>query len=298
MQFSSADKTIRIPVRSEKDKLYCLYGGSVPALKDGAIGELIVLESAITDRYFVDLLQEETSTEMFAAQTSLFAQVKMSGKLAPEVIKKAKYIPTPLSESGAAGWFVEIILLDPLFLILRGTKPGELKDCQVKVPAIDGAVDSEADARSINHAYTQISQLFETQRRSHTGNVFDKVFFLDGAGQIVPLDNRRKQLEADAEYSLIMMLQPWWINMDNDYLGPIWAFSAQENDNLIVYEIDSESTIRAEHQFFTPITVERWLHSNGYLPFRRATTHANMKPPGPPYRKPTGVAVYLPWKLP
>lgn len=56
-------------------------------------------------------------------------------------------------------------------LHLKGDKEPSLEDCKCRIPVLN------ADARSLNHAYTLLSTAFETHRISHSGNVFTHVFF-------------------------------------------------------------------------------------------------------------------------
>jgi hypothetical protein len=67
--------------------------------------------------------------------------------------------------------FVELVLLQALRLVRKPRKRSRLEDCPGTIPAIS------LEARSVNHAYSLISEAYEGWRRSHTGNVFREVFF-------------------------------------------------------------------------------------------------------------------------
>ena len=41
---------------------------------------------------------------------------------------------------------------------------------------------------SLNHAYTKLSEIFETWRISHTGNIYDCVLYQERNGRWYPLD--------------------------------------------------------------------------------------------------------------
>jgi hypothetical protein len=80
----------------------------------------------------------------------------------------------------------EIILEEPLELTFRGTKKPVLKDCRCTLPSL------KAKARSLNEAYTKLSEKYEPHRRGHGGNVFQKVFYLPpGQHNWQPLDELR-----------------------------------------------------------------------------------------------------------
>lgn len=80
----------------------------------------------------------------------------------------------------------EIILEKPLRLTFRGTKKPVLEDCRCKLPSLKITV------RSLNEAYTKLSEKYEPHRRGHGGNVFQKVFYLPpGQHNWQPLDELR-----------------------------------------------------------------------------------------------------------
>ena len=66
---------------------------------------------------------------------------------------------------------VEIELIDDLKIKERGTKFPRLEFCNVKTTKLD------INAKSLNEIYSKISLIYENHRMSHTGNVFDKIYF-------------------------------------------------------------------------------------------------------------------------
>ena len=92
----------------------------------------------------------------------------------------------------AGGDFAEIILKEPLSMVLRGTKKSMLCSCKCQLPFLN------IEAESINHVYTLLSTHFEKSRRSHSGNVFQKIYYSNQNGWY-PLDHLRKQCEAEEE---------------------------------------------------------------------------------------------------
>jgi hypothetical protein len=61
-------------------------------------------------------------------------------------------------------WLVEVRLLQDLYLRIRGDQEGRLEYCQCFIPAFG------KEAISLNHAFFQISQAYETRRKSHSGS--------------------------------------------------------------------------------------------------------------------------------
>ena len=50
-------KTVQIPVRLVEGKLRFFYGGPIPSISDGAIGELVVPEYAVKNEYKLNLIR-------------------------------------------------------------------------------------------------------------------------------------------------------------------------------------------------------------------------------------------------
>ena len=52
--FDSLNKTVSIPIRYANGKIEYFYGGKLPKLKDGVIGELILPAYAVEDKKFLE----------------------------------------------------------------------------------------------------------------------------------------------------------------------------------------------------------------------------------------------------
>lgn len=86
--------------------------------------------------------------------------------------------------------FVEIELLSPLKLLMKGNEPQQLLPCECHAPYLNQ--DGYEFKQSLNHVCTQISESFELGRMSHTVNVFKKVFYVDREiNQLRPLQYLR-----------------------------------------------------------------------------------------------------------
>jgi hypothetical protein len=157
--------TVKVPIKVIENRLEFLYGGTLPSLKDGSEGYLVVPRSSIKDETLLMLLEEEEIVEILPVTTIL--KISISSKGCPQHLKEWV---NPLSTYSKEK-VVDLSLQTPLYLKLQGTKEAFLLDCKCYIPAFDDI------ATSINHAYTLISTEFEPHRKSHTGNVFDKVFY-------------------------------------------------------------------------------------------------------------------------
>ena len=61
----------------------------------------------------------------------------------------------------------------------------------------------EKTAISLNHAFTMLSQKFESHRISNTGNVYDRFFYKESNGHWFPLDDLRRGAQSQTERALI-----------------------------------------------------------------------------------------------
>jgi hypothetical protein len=79
-----------------------------------------------------------------------------------------------------------------LWLVTEGAEAIGLASTAVRLPC---AISTEPVA-SLNHAYTKLSETFETWRISHTGNIYTRVLYQERTGIWYPLDVlRNKALE-------------------------------------------------------------------------------------------------------
>lgn len=189
MRNYSAEKTVVIPIRINENRMEYFYGGPLPAFKNGTIGDLIVPIDSVLELDKFQKIQIETTRTILEKNCRLLVNVQ------PDSLADARLF-RPKERSllkGLEGEFVEIVLKDNLKLKLRGTKKAKLMPCACYVPALN------EKANSINHAYSIVSVAFEKSRRSHTGNVFHKVFYWSKEKEWRPLDDLRDKCEAEME---------------------------------------------------------------------------------------------------
>lgn len=67
-------------------------------------------------------------------------------------------------------WLIEVHLEQDLSIRIRGDQEARLEKCKCVIPAL------RREASSVNHAFTLVSEAYETQRLSHTGNVFERAY--------------------------------------------------------------------------------------------------------------------------
>jgi len=149
-----------MPVKVANGKLVYFYATPIPELEDGAIGEVILPEWAVINMHALLLWQAEQAITLFEANTTLLLGMRDSS-IPLHILEEVKDFP------GSEGHkLIPILLLEPLRLLLRGTKKAVLRGGKCRIPVREGA------ARSINHAYTLASTYYEPERMSHSGNMF------------------------------------------------------------------------------------------------------------------------------
>ena len=188
------EKKVVIPVRIRNGVVESYYAGKLPALEENAVGELVLPFNALKDRTLVGPLGNHLDVPFLPRWTRLFAGLNPSEAL-PAVGARYNEDVWPTGFRG----FAEIVLLEALELRLRGSKRAMLKPCKCRIPALGRQAWCDGKAESVNHAYTVLSEKFEPQRVSHTGNVFDRVFYrsADVKGRRVwePLRTLRDRIE-------------------------------------------------------------------------------------------------------
>lgn len=182
--FDGDMKTIRIPVRFVGSGMVLADGRPLPPISDGASGELRLYDYAVADGDIKRECQAGVAIPMLESGTSVYFRVmthRIPAERWKEIEQKKRLAETP------EGLCAEVHLKEELKLCLRGSKTPTLYGCKCTIPCLDNK-----EAISLNHAYTLISSHFETERASHTGNVFKHGWWYDGQQkQWVQLDELR-----------------------------------------------------------------------------------------------------------
>jgi hypothetical protein len=207
---------VTLPVKFVGGLWEFFYGGVVP-VKEGALGELTISAGQLSEDKFRHRVTQELEVQILGEDTPLMVA------LSDRSNGGGRFDPWPEFGMGraqvppATTRFVEVrlgpkkeLLDDPhrfdrelyrggLWLRLKGLERSELFGSSVRLPkGFDPAF-----AYSLNHAYTRLSQKFETHRISNTGNVYSKVFYQDRDERWYPLDDLRIGVQARAERRLL-----------------------------------------------------------------------------------------------
>lgn len=175
-------KHLRIGVRAEESGFVLLDGQPLPQLHPGSVGEIVFapecfvnqkIRMGLTDEKHIPFLKRGSSI-MMGVSPGVIGNTPQKGLIRPDLIRV-------LSEY----MFVEVRLDADQLLQVRGDQVAKLAPCPCSIPALDGKADS------LNHAFTMISEAYETLRRSHTGNVFKQAYAEDDSGRWESLDDLR-----------------------------------------------------------------------------------------------------------
>ncbi|WP_250473096.1 hypothetical protein [Caballeronia sp. GAFFF1] len=216
-----AKSTLRVPVKLVDGRWEFFYGGAVPA-REGTVGELVIDRQAIADRKFLELLNRKTEHKILDAGTALRVALTVRPDIAlDEALKKHLLTSTSMNFSGEYlktlrsndTQFVEVTIGEPspqqrekrpddiggIWLTVQGNQPKGIATSRVEVP--DEVSDTPLD--SVNHAFTRLSEKYEPWRKSHTGNIYDRVLYQEKNGRWYPLNVLRNAALARDEHELI-----------------------------------------------------------------------------------------------
>lgn len=173
------------------DGVWLLEDLGVPLpLENGTLAELTVRPTDVADSTLRRALQRQAMRTLLPEGARLMSFV--STARGDPHIHRGLAVPQP--PSGTNAGYVAIRLKEPLRLVIKPPRRAYLDNCDVRIDALDRA------AGSINEAHTLISVKYETDRRSHTGNVFHRVLFEETTpqgGRWLPLERLRARVMAE-----------------------------------------------------------------------------------------------------
>lgn len=204
MVHDSMEKTIRIPIIMNGNIRY-FYGGNLPDIGDGAIGDLIIPDHKVKDNRFVEISQWEESIEILPVNSTI-----MVGVAATNIPKDRSMIAQKIKTAQVTrDLYVGVKLLEPLSLQVRGSKKSNLLGVKCCIPDLN-----DFNATSINNAYSKISEVFKPNRKSHTGNVFEKCFYKGKDDKWYSLDSLRENIEGQFEEKLFLNHKIYKLNKE------------------------------------------------------------------------------------
>jgi hypothetical protein len=178
------NKNLRIGFRFDAETLTLLDGTSIlTMLTKDTLGELMISPASIKDENLRSQLSRETEVALLESGSSVMFGVS------PNMLDGTNgkgLIPSEDLGIVSSYVFVSVSLKSSVSLRIRGDQEARLSDCVCTIPAI-----RNKKARSLNHAFTIISEYYETKRRSHSGNVFQRAYAQTEKGEWLSLDDHR-----------------------------------------------------------------------------------------------------------
>jgi hypothetical protein len=213
---------LKIDVKYVQGHWEFIGGGGIP-VKEGSVGELRVSKSMISDLDFLSNLTVKTNIKILDEGTPLY--IAMRPNYQDELPVEIKNILLPISYLphstttgiNLASELVQVVLGKPnkqqtrngestggLWLHMKGMTPKGITSSSIELPNLPQFQNKVA--YSLNHAYTILSEIYETDRISHTGNIYEHVFFRESNGSLCPLKDLRNEAMARAENEIINQL--------------------------------------------------------------------------------------------
>jgi hypothetical protein len=183
---------LKIPVHYINGTWEMIYGGNIP-VREGATGVLQLQEDHIRDSELISILKRKQVFEILKPDTPLMIAVNPSDNLSQELKKHLKTIKTDFYRASLIGsndQFIEVIS-GGISLVLEGLSPKGIESGPILLPYIDSQVEFSRTANTLNHALTILSEIYETERISHTGNIYKRVFYKDTNNYWYPIEDLR-----------------------------------------------------------------------------------------------------------
>jgi hypothetical protein len=188
-------------------------GGRVP-VKEAAEAELVVDRKSISDPDFLELMERKARHKVLEEGTPLLVSLSVKHENPPPeklkpLLKRYDDFHGSIAAEFLNTWsprglsFVEVKLAGPdvkqarlfdtdqggLWLLTKGIEAIGLASTTIQLPK----EISVGRVVSLNHAYTKLSEIFETWRISHTGNIYTSVLYQERNGKWYPLDLLRNK---------------------------------------------------------------------------------------------------------
>jgi hypothetical protein len=208
-----------IPVKRVGDRWEFFYGGDVP-VKDGTMGELTISTNQISDPTFLQRVTKEATFKVLEEGTPLLVALSDRSQNGSRIGNWPT--PHPLNVPAGTTRWAQVKLGPPpgeqepsladlipetggLWLKVKGLERCELASSTILLPDGFQMPVGLADraVKSLNHAFTLLSQTYEKHRISNTGNVYTRVFYRDKDECWYPLDDLRCGVQAKKERQLL-----------------------------------------------------------------------------------------------
>ena len=159
--------TVRIGARWHGGQFVSLDDQPLPEIREGTMIELVMPRAALTNKQDVAKFTTKKTLQVLPAKSGVL--LGLSPFAVPEE-EWSKFVRPEKTSAASSYLLAEVGLLEPLSIAIDGSQRATLEPCRCQVLLLN------TEAKSLNHAFTLLSQRFETWRISHSGNVFKQGF--------------------------------------------------------------------------------------------------------------------------
>jgi hypothetical protein len=249
MAARTVGRCLRIPVRYFDGLWEFEFGGPIP-VEHGTQAELIVSRSSVSDKRFLERMESKAYHKILDEGAYLLVGLTVKPENQPpkelqdlllpyEDLKKQLGARIVDPDYRYDPFFIQIQLAGPtgrqvqqfgtslggLWLVTEGINTSGLASTMVKLPT----EVSDEPVRSLNHAYTKLSEIFETWRISHTGNIYQRILYRERNGRWYPLDVLRNRKLQQREHEIAKDLWKAFTEVMSGDRGPICSLPPENN---------------------------------------------------------------------
>lgn len=211
-------KRIKLPVHRVNGQWEFFYGGAVPA-PDGTQAEMVIDSARITDPDFLHRVTQRVVSHCLPLGTRLMValsirgltghdvfyqpnglglkSIKVNGSHLPSI--STQFVPVTLGQVRRTPTTEMFEEDGGLWMVASG-----LGECELFSSSVDFPEELKMEnAQSLNHAFTKLSERFETHRLSHTGSVYSRVFYLESDKHWYPLEYLKSAALGRAEHAIM-----------------------------------------------------------------------------------------------
>lgn len=215
----SLGKRLTLPVQMVNGQWEFVFGGELP-VHEGTFAELVINPTFIKDQALRESLTQEVVVRVLPEGTPLRVALsdRVEGfsksldtyhiRVAPQYAPAefCRFAPVWIGPTGGGS-------RDTVYPGLSMRHFG-LDRCELFSSLIELPEDMDRlHALSLNHAYTLLSERYETHRMSHTGNVYERVFYQESNNEWYPLSTMRDGVRERAEREFLAAA---WLQIERE----------------------------------------------------------------------------------
>ena len=211
-------RRLKLPVHLVNGQWQFFYGGEVPAA-EGTPAEMVIDSARITDKDFLHRVTQRVVSHCLPRGTRLMVALSIrtvpTGSIfwsperyhAQSIKVDERHLPSDTTRFvpvflGVINRPQTSLLFEEdggLWMVVSGLGECELFSSSVNFPE---KLEMES-AQSLNHAFTKLSERFETHRLSHTGSVYSRVFYQESDMRWYPLEYLKSAALGRAEHAVM-----------------------------------------------------------------------------------------------